>query len=78
MAKKSRILGALLKRKKVVKPTAEEQKTITARLQRKYPQMYEPAMTAAERKVISRASPSDKKALVKMIGLRLKRNYKKK
>jgi len=64
------------RKKKIVKPTAKEQKRITARLQRMYPQMYEPAMTAGTRKVISRAAPSERKALERMVGKRLKRKYK--
>lgn len=64
------------RKKKTVKPTAKEQRTITSRLQHKYPQMYEPAMGAAEKKVISRAAPGDRAALERMAGLRLKRKYK--
>jgi len=63
-------------RKKIVKPTAREQRIITGRLQRKYPQMYETTMTSREKKVISRASKSDRKALEKMVGKRLKKIYR--
>jgi len=77
MAKKGGIFRALLKNK-VVKPTDEEQKKITARLQSKYPQMYEHAVTKVEEKQLSRAAPGDRKALLKMIGKRLKKQYKKK
>ena len=62
-------------RKKVVKPTLKQKRTITTRLQRKYPQMYEPMLTRAERKVISRASKADRAALEKMVGKKLKKIY---
>lgn len=71
-------MGWLRRRKKVVKPTAKEQRTITGRLKRTYPQMYEAALTRGTRKVISRAAPSERKALERMVGRRLKRKYKKK
>ena len=66
----------LLRRKKVVKPTAKEQKRITTRLQRKYPQMYEPAVGKAEQRIFSRAAPTERKELERMVGKRLKRKYK--
>ena len=66
------------RRKKVVKPTSEEQRKIDVRLQRKYPQMYETRMTKIEKKVISRASEADRKELERMVGKRLKRKYRKK
>lgn len=72
------IMGIFRRKKKIVKPSAEEQRKITPRLQRQYPQMYETAMTSAERKVIGRAAPSERKALERMIGKRLKRKYRKK
>ena len=62
-------------RRKIVKPTAAEQKKITKRLQRKYPQMYEPMLTRAEKKVISRAAPTERKALERMVGKKLKKLY---
>ena len=62
-------------RSKPIKPTAAEQKKITRRLQRKYPQMYETKMTKREKKVISRASKSDRAALEKMVGKQLKKLY---
>jgi len=79
MAKKGGILHALLrKKKKTIKPTRKEQKIITGRLQHKYPQMYEHAVTKVEKKQLSRAAPGDRKALLKMIGKRLKEKYRKK
>ena len=63
-------------RKKIVKPTLKEAKKIKARLQRQYPQMFESAMGTREKKVISRASPADQKALERMVGKRLKAIYK--
>lgn len=66
----------MARRSKPVKPTVAEQKKITVRLQRKYPQMYEPKLTRAEKKVISRASKADRAALEKMVGLRLKKIYR--
>ena len=65
----------MARRSKPVKPTAAEQKKITRRLQRKYPQMYETRLTKVEKKVISRASKSDRAALEKMVGKQLKKLY---
>ena len=65
------------RKKKVVKPTAKEQKTITTRLQKKYPQMYTPVgFSKREQKAYEGLSAADKKSLRKMTGLRLKRKYK--
>ena len=66
------------RKKKVVKPTVKEQKRITTRLQRQYPQMYESRIGAREKVIIGRASPGDRAALEKMVGKRLKRKYRKK
>jgi len=71
-------MALLRRRKKVVKPTAKEQKRITARLQRRYPQMYEPRTGTRERVVISRASAADRRELERMAGYRLKKKYRKK
>ena len=71
-------MALLRRRKKVVKPTTEEQKKIDVRLQRKYPQMYEPNLRTSQKKVLLRAAPKDRKALEKQFGLRLKRKYRKK
>ena len=68
----------MARRSKPVKPTKEEHKKITKRLQRKYPQMYEPILTRAEKKVIGRASKPDRAALEKMVGKRLKKIYRSK
>ena len=65
----------MARRSKPVKPTAAEQKKITARLKKKYPQMYETRMTKREKKVISRASPADRKELERMVGKKLKKLY---
>jgi Leu/Phe-tRNA-protein transferase len=65
-------------RRKIVKPTPVEQKKITKQLQRKYPQMYEPMLTRAEKKVISRAAKSERKELERMVGKRLKKIYRSK
>lgn len=71
---------ALFKRKKkAVKPTAKERKTITARLQKKYPQMYTPVgFSKREQKAFEGLSPADKKALMKMTGRKMKKIYRKK
>ena len=66
------------RKKKVVKPTVKEQKRVTSRLQKKYPQMYEPMLARAEKKVFSRAAPTERKELERMVGKRLKRKYRKK
>ena len=66
------------KKRKVVKPTAEEQRKISARLKLKYPQMYKPiGMSAREVLTYEKLSPGDKKAIGKMIGLELKKIYRK-
>jgi len=67
------------KKKKIVKPTAKEQKIITARLQKKYPQMYTPiGFSKQEQKAFEGLSPADKKALMKMTGRKMKKVYRKK
>lgn len=66
----------MARRKKVVKPTPKERKKITARLKRKYPQMYESAMTARERGRLKGLSPGDRKALEVMVGKKLKKIYR--
>jgi|GEM_PF-4568598 len=63
-------------RKKIVRPTLREKEKIVARLKRKYPQMYESAMTARERKQLRGLSASDRKALEKMVGKKLKKIYR--
>lgn len=65
-------------RKRIVKPTPKEKAKITARLGRKYPQMYETAMTAREKSRLKGLSPSDRKALEVMVGKKLKKIYRKK
>jgi len=62
-------------RKKVVKPTPKEKKRITARLQKKYPQMYETKLSKREKKQFARASKADRAELEKMIGKKLKKLY---
>ena len=62
-------------RSKPVKSTAAEQKKITQRLKKKYPQMYETKLTKREKKVISRASKSDRAAFERMVGKKLKKLY---
>jgi len=57
------------------KPTAVEQRKITRRLKKKYPQMYETRLTKREKKVISRASKADRKELERMVGKQLKKLY---
>jgi len=67
------------RKKKVVKPTPKEKKRVTARLQKKYPQMYTPTgWSKTQRKVYSRATPADQREIAKMTGLTLKRKYRKK
>ena len=62
-------------RKKTVKPTAGEQKKISARLKRKYPQMYTAYGSKAERAAYESLSPGDKREISKLIGLKLKKKY---
>jgi len=66
----------LFYKKKTVKPTEKELSRITTRLMAKYPQMYEDAMSGAERKTIESASPDVREGLKKMVGKRLKRRYR--
>jgi len=61
--------------RKVVKPTHKEKEIIRGRLQRKYPQMYESAMTAAERSRLKGLSPGDRKEMERMVGKKLKKLY---
>ena len=63
-------------RKKIVKPTLKEAKQIKARLQRQYPQMFEPSIGRQEKRIIGRASRSDEKALERMVGKKLKKIYR--
>lgn len=63
-------------RKKIVKPTAKEQKIIDARLKRMYPQMYE--MHTADVRKLKGLSAADRKALERMVGKKLKKIYRKK
>jgi len=64
-------------RKKIVKPTAAEQKKITVRLKRKYPQMYKPiGLSIREQRAFKNLSAADRKALEKMVGLKLKKIYR--
>jgi len=64
--------GIIIMAKKIVKPTAKEQKIITARLKRMYPQMYEPKAT------FKGLSPGDRKELERVVGKKLKKVYRKK
>jgi len=64
--------------KKVVKPTAKEAAVIKRRLQKKYPQMYESAATAREKRAVSGLGKMDRAALLKMVGKKLKKIYKEK
>lgn len=68
----------MARRRKPVKPTTKEQKTITGRLQRKYPQMYETTASIREKRLLSGVSKSDRAALERMIGKKLKKIYRKK
>lgn len=65
-------------RSKPVKPTAAEQKKITAKLQKKYPQMYDPNLHPQERATFETLSPEDKAKLLKQVGGKLKKLYRKK
>lgn len=70
---------AILKRKKkTVKPTATEQKTITRRLQKKYPQMYKSVWPAGVYKKWEKLPPTDRKIMESMVGGELKKKYKRK
>ncbi len=63
-------------RKKIVKPTQAEQKIISRRLKRQYPQMYESAATAREKRTVSGLSKGDRSALLKMVGKKMKKIYR--
>ena len=63
-------------RKKTVKPTLKEAKRIKARLQRQYPQMFETIAGAVQKKQISRAAPTDRAKLERMVGMKLKKIYR--
>ena len=68
-------MALLKRRRKVVKPTVGEQKKISARLKRKYPQMYTAYGSKAERIAYESLSPGDKREISKLIGLKLKKKY---
>lgn len=68
----------MAKRKKIVKPTAAEARRIRNKLQRKYPQMYESAATSRERKQVKHLGKMDRKALLRMVGKKLKKIYRSK
>lgn len=69
----------MVRRRKPVKPTIAEQKKITARLKRQYPQMYEPAISPGTKKQLGTVrSAADRKALERMVGKRLKKIYRSK
>lgn len=65
-------------KKKTVKPTLKEARIIKARLERQYPQMFTTTMGAREQKAYSGLSLADQRALERMVGLKLKKIYKKK
>lgn len=65
-------------RKKIVKPTAAEARRIEGRLQSKYPQMYESAANAREKRAVSGLSSGDRNELLKMVGKKLKAIYRSK
>ncbi|MCK4820550.1 hypothetical protein KA005_32595 [bacterium] len=61
--------------RKIVKPTHREKGIIRGRLQRKYPQMYESAITSRERSRLKGLSPGDRKEMERMVGKKLKKLY---
>ncbi len=62
--------------KRVVKPTAKEAARIKQRLQKQYPQMYESAATTREKRTVRGLGKMDRKALLKMVGKKLKKIYR--
>jgi len=68
----------MARRRKPVKPTPTEQKKITKRLQKKYPQMYDPGLHPRERATFETLSPEDKAKILKQVGGKLKKIYRKK
>lgn len=69
--------NTMAKRKKVVKPTAAEARRIKSRLQNKYPQMYESTVTSREERTLRGVrGKMDRKALLKMVGKKLKKIYR--
>ena len=63
-------------KKKIVKPTSAEQRIITGRLKRKYPQMYEPAISPGTKKQLGTVrGAADRKALERMVAKKLKKIY---
>lgn len=63
------------RRSKPVKATAAEKRIIDARLQKKYPQMWELAGTARDKRLLRGMSASDRRALEVMVGKKLKAVY---
>lgn len=65
-------------KKKTVKPTISEAERIKRRLIKQYPQMYKKDMTPAQRRVIDSAPADTRKALLKMVGDKMKKIYRSK
>lgn len=67
------------KKSRPVKPTAAEQKIIDARLRRMYPQMFTPVgMGIREKAAYASLSAADRKALERMVDVKLKKIYRRK
>ena len=64
--------------KRVVKPTAKEAEKIKRRLQKQYSQMYNPNLSAQEKKSYDKLKKADRAKLLKMVGGKLKAIYKSK
>jgi len=68
-------MGLLKRRKKVVKPTPEEYRKVTARLLRNYPQMFEVVGSSQQMKAYLAATPTERKTLKRTMPLRMKKKY---
>jgi len=64
--------------KRIVKPTAREAKKIKGRLMGQYPQMYDPNISAQEKKAYKKLKKLDRAKLLKMVGAKLKKIYRSK
>ena len=65
-------------KKKTVKPTRAEAEKIKRRLQKQYPQMYEPVVSPGTKAQLKQAKGEDRKALLKMVAKKLKKLYRSK
>ena len=65
-------------KKKAVKPTAAQAKEIKGKLQKQYPQMYNPNLSAHEKKAYDKLKKADRAGILKTVGAKMKKIYRSK